>query len=138
MTRQPTPQEIKRLTAYRSTFCSKDFKPIRKWHGMKPDEDGVRHIPFPEYAPVVDAFFRLASEEQWCDFNYNPNETALLLKRENAIEQSTLDEIKTMLTFCVRGERYCDGHWGAMISKGIICRILQRLLTLTNTSSDFK
>ena len=137
MTRQPTPQETKRLTAYRSTLCSKDFKPIRKWHGMKPDEDDVRHIPFPEYEPVIDAFFKLASQEQWCDVNYNPDEAALLLKRENAIEQSTLAEIKTMLTFCVRGERFCDGHWGSMISNGIICRILQRLQALMNTDGDY-
>jgi len=86
---------------------------------MEKTENGTLQIPYPEYYPVVDAFFRLASEEQWCDFNYVPKETALLLKRENAIEQSTLAEIKTMLTFCVRGERFCDGHWGAMISKNV-------------------
>ena len=133
MTREPTRQEIKQLTAFLPVFCSENFKPIHKWHGLEPDEDGVRHFPFPEYEPDVKAFFRLASEEQWCDFNYNPKETGLVLRRENAIEQSTLAEIKTLLTFCVRGERFCDGHWGAMITSGYICRILQRLQVLTSS-----
>jgi len=131
MTEDPTLQEIKKLTAYRSVFCSDNFKPILKWHGLEPNKEVVRHIPFPEYDPEVTTFFTLASQGPWCDFNYNPNDTAKFLKQENAIEQSTLAEIKTMLTFCVRGERFCDGHWGAMISKGIICRILKRLQTLT-------
>jgi hypothetical protein len=32
-----------------------------------------------------------------------------------------------MLTYCVRGERFCDGHLGGMIEKGHVQRILQRL-----------
>jgi hypothetical protein len=32
-----------------------------------------------------------------------------------------------MLTFCVRGERFSDGHWEEMIEKGYIRRILERL-----------
>jgi hypothetical protein len=32
-----------------------------------------------------------------------------------------------MLTFCVRGERFSDGHWAAMIEKGYIRRVLERL-----------
>ena len=32
-----------------------------------------------------------------------------------------------MLTFCVRGERFCDGHWAAMIEGGQVRRLLERL-----------
>jgi hypothetical protein len=32
-----------------------------------------------------------------------------------------------MLTFCVRGERFSDGHCGEMIEKGYIRRLLERL-----------
>jgi hypothetical protein len=32
-----------------------------------------------------------------------------------------------MLTYCVWGERFSDGHWGTMIEKGYIRRLLERL-----------
>ena len=35
-----------------------------------------------------------------------------------------------MLTFCVRGERFCDGHWAAMIEGGQVRRLLERLAEL--------
>ena len=41
-----------------------------------------------------------------------------LLLSEDGVRNATLDQIKTMLTFCVRGERFSDGHWGAMIEPG--------------------
>jgi len=129
-TRLPTTEEIKHLTSYIPIFCAKDFKPIITWHGTKPDENGVRHFPFPEYDPVVKEFFRLVSQEQWCDYNYQPKEIAEKLSQENNIEESSLSEIKSLLTYYVRGERFCDGHWGAMIEKNVLCRILQRLKRL--------
>ena len=47
-----------------------------------------------------------------------------------ARKSASLAQIKTMLTFCVRGERFCDGHWGAMVSEGRIGAILHRLSKL--------
>jgi hypothetical protein len=35
-----------------------------------------------------------------------------------------------MLTYCVRGERFGDGHWAAMLETGKIVAILQRLRML--------
>jgi hypothetical protein len=37
---------------------------------------------------------------------------------------------KTMLTFCVWGERFCDGHWAAMNQGGHVRRLLERLAEL--------
>lgn len=128
--RLPTRQEIRQLTSYIPILCAKDFKPIIKWQGTEPDENGVRHFPFPEYDPVVKEFFRLASQEQWCDYSYQPKEIAEKLSEENSIEGSSLAEIKSLLTYYVRGERFCDGHCGAMIERGFICRILKRLKVL--------
>jgi hypothetical protein len=50
-----------------------------------------------------------------------------MLKDETRLKTASLHEIKSMLTFCVRGERFSDGHWGEMIEKGYIRRILERL-----------
>jgi hypothetical protein len=50
-----------------------------------------------------------------------------MLRDEELVRTASLAQIKTMLTFCVRGERFSDGHWGAMVEKGYIRRILERL-----------
>jgi len=50
-----------------------------------------------------------------------------MLRDENLVKTASLFQIKTMLTFCVRGERFSDGHWAAMIEKGYIRRLLERL-----------
>ena len=63
----------------------------------------------------------------WIDYEYNPEQAYQMLKDENAVKNASLSEIKSMLTFCVRGERFSDGHWADMIEKGYIRRILERL-----------
>jgi hypothetical protein len=132
-TRIPTAtRNCNQLTAFIPKLCAPGFQPIREWGGGQPDERGVRQFPYPIYEPVVEEFFLLASQEQWCDYNYIENKAAEMLKQENFIEHSSLDHIKTMLTFSARGERFCDGHWGMMIEEGFICRILTRLQILTD------
>ena len=50
-----------------------------------------------------------------------------MLQDEERVKAASLEEIKSMLTFCVRGERFSSGHWGVMISQGYIRRLLERL-----------
>ena len=52
---------------------------------------------------------------------------------DDAIAAASFAQIKTMLTYCVRLERFCDGHWAAMIRDGRIAAILQRLGQLRDT-----
>jgi hypothetical protein len=129
-TRTPTTEEIIQLTDFLAKLCDPGFQPILEWGGGQPDECGVRQFPYPIYEPVVEEFFLLASQEQWCDYNFIPINAAQMLKQENFIEHSSLEEIKTMLTFFTRGERLCDGHWRMMIDEGFICLILKRLQVL--------
>jgi hypothetical protein len=82
----------------------------------------------------VEEFFRHVSSS-WLDYEYDPEQADLMLKDENRVKTASLAEIKTMLTFCVRGERFSDGHWAQMIEKGYIRRILERL---TEIKSEMK
>jgi hypothetical protein len=75
----------------------------------------------------------LAGDPFWCDYTYNPTEAGKLLQDDAFIAQATLDEIKTLLTYCVRGERFCDGHWDSMLQSGRIQAILRRLTVLRQT-----
>jgi len=128
--RLPTKRDIEALTAFLPRLYADGFAPIERWGGGTQDKNGVYTMPWPEYHPAVEEFFGLASQRCWCDFEYQIEETSEMLHTEGFIENATLAQIKTMLTFCVRGERFCDGHWAAMIEGGYIRRLLKRLVVL--------
>ncbi len=129
-TRKPTSKEIAELAAFLPRLYAEGLTPIKRWGGGSEDEDGVFTMPWPEYDEVVKEFFRLASKECWTDYNYPLEDAIGMIRNEDFVKSADLDQIKTMLTFCVRGERFADGHWGRMIECGNIRRLLQRLAEL--------
>ena len=126
-TRLPTLQEIEVLTAYLPRLYAAGFSPIESWSGGEKLKDGSFTLSYPSYNPVVEEFFRHVSGDGWLDYEYNPEQAYQMLKDENVVKTAALPQIQTMLTFCVRGERFSDGHWGEMIEKGYIRRLLERL-----------
>jgi hypothetical protein len=122
----PTVQEIERLTAFLPRLYADGFLPVESWGGGK-QKDGSISLPYPNYHPVVEEFFRLVSGDGWLDRGYDPEQAYEMLKDENTIKNASLSQIKSMLTFCVRGERFSDGHWAQMIEEGYIRRLLERL-----------
>ncbi len=123
--RLPTLQEIETLTAYLPRLYAEDFSPVRNWNGGK-QADGTFTMPYPDYDPRVEEFYRTVSGV-WLDYEYNPDQAYRMLKDENLVKSASLSQIRTMLTFCVRGERFSDGHWAEMIEKGYIRQLLERL-----------
>jgi hypothetical protein len=121
----PTLQDIETLTAYLPRLYAEGFSPVKHWHGGK-QKYGTFMMPYPDYDPLVEEFYRTVSGG-WLDTGYNPEQAYQMLREENLIKTASLSQIKTMLTFCVRGERFSDGHWAEMIEKGYIRRILERL-----------
>jgi hypothetical protein len=122
----PTLQEIEELTAFLPGLYAPGFSPVLKWERSGKSEDSTLSLPYPDYHPLVEEFFRAVSSA-WLDYEYNPEQAYQMLKDEHLIKTATLPQIKSMLTFCVRGERFSDGHWGEMIEKGYIRRLLERL-----------
>jgi hypothetical protein len=125
--RLPTLQEIEDLTAFLPRLYAEGFSPIVSWGGGAKQKDGSISVPYPNYHSLVEEFFRLVSSGGWLDYEYDPEQAYQMLKDENLNKTASLSQIKTMLTFCVRGERFSDGHWGEMIEKGYIRRLLERL-----------
>ena len=126
-TRLPTSREIAALVAFHPELCAEGFTPIKGWRGGGQGLDGEIAMPQPQYDDLVEKFFRTASSDCWSDYVYQPDVAGRMLEDCEAVKNATLSEIQTMLTYCVRGERFCDGHWGAMIECGHIRRILKRL-----------
>ncbi len=117
-----TPQNIDELLAFLPRFTP-DRKYIQEWR-----TDGA--FPWPVYHDDVLAFYKLAGKSCWMDYGYNPAEAGKMVADDEFITQADLTAVKTMLTFCVRGERFSDGHWAAMLKDGRIQAILKRLQTL--------
>jgi uncharacterized protein DUF6508 len=130
----PTKIEIERLLAFLPKLSSPDFNPIKKWGGGNKSSDGVIQMRFPIYDPTVDEFMTEAYKECWQDPAYPQKDVLKMLKNPSFINKSTLFQIKSMLTYIVRGERFCDGHWAAMINNGHVEAVLERLGKLTENA----
>ena len=87
-------------------------------------------MPYPVYLEDVEQFYRLAGQPCWSDYDYEPEKAARVLQDDAFIQRATLAEVKTMLTYCVRGERFSDGHWAAMLESRRIVALLKRLRAL--------
>jgi hypothetical protein len=124
---QITRQRIDELLRFQPVMSNPGPGTEPEWKGLDPRPDGVITIPYPVYPPVVEEFFAVARQGWWCDYDYAPERAGELVRDDAAVASASLAEIRTMLTFCARGERFCDGHWGSMIREGRIAAILRRL-----------
>jgi hypothetical protein len=126
----PTPAQIDDLLRFLPRFDVPGRAFIERWGGGKKTEGGAITMPYPVYPEDVLAFYRLAGQPCWSDYDYVPQEAGRMLQDDAVIRRATLAEIVTMLTYCVRGERFGDGHWAAMLESGRIVALLQRLRAL--------
>ena len=100
--------------------------PFPNGRAVKNSKTGHARFLIPSTTHSWRNFFRKVAGD-WLDHEYNPEQAYQMLKDEQRVRVASLAEIKSMLTFCVRGERFSDGHWGEMIEKGFIRRLLERL-----------
>jgi hypothetical protein len=133
-----TREHVDELLRYLPLLGTPDERLEPEWQGLdgQPKEDGVLTLPYPTYPPEVEEFFRLASQPCWCDYRYEPAAAGEMVPSDEAIASASLAQIKTLLTFCVRGERLCDGHWGTMVREGRVGAILRRLQQLRSEVAD--
>jgi hypothetical protein len=104
-------------------------------HWPEPDKQkgGAITFPYPKYPDDVREFYRLAGSGCWEDRDYSPKESSAMLADPERIRNATLLEARTMLTFCVRSERFGDGSWEYWLKEGYIVAILKRLQVLRET-----
>ena len=122
----PTTKDIEDLVAFLPRLYAPGITPIIG-RGSGASQDGTPFLPWPGYADVVEEFFAAASSECWTDSGYVAHDVNRILEREDGLAELGIDEIRSVLTFIVRGERFCDGHWAAMIEAGHVRRVLERL-----------
>jgi hypothetical protein len=132
----PNQSDIDELLGFLPKLRSLKGKYTIKGAGIEKKSGGYFSIVSPQYVPVVIEFFSIASKRCWSDYHYDPEAAAKMFEDPTLINNATLDQIRTLLTWCVRGERFCDGHWAAVLSAGRIFSLLDRLRNIRNR--DFK
>lgn len=127
---EPTVEQFDELLGYLSVLYGGGFKPIRRWGGGDKTDKGVFIMPWPEYEEAVRRFYRAAAKQCWADHDYISKNVGEAIRDPQRVACATLEEIESMLSWCVHGERFCDGHWGRVIEEGCLRNILVRLREL--------
>ena len=124
----PTQSDIDELVAFLPRLYAPGFQPITRWAAGEESNDGTITLPWPEYDDTVREFVEAAARPCWHDQDYVTKQPAAIMNDEQVVKRASLSQIRTMLTYCVRAERFGDGQWGAMIERGVIRSLLARLL----------
>jgi len=86
----------------------------------------------PIYPRAVTEFFYVASQPCWRDDAYDATAAEALVRDRSSVRRAGVRELRAMLTWCVRGERAREGHWGAVLEDGTVFAILARLQELAD------
>ncbi|PPD29116.1 MAG: hypothetical protein CTY19_17850 [Methylomonas sp.] len=87
-------------------------------------------MPHAVYEDVVEKFFQIVARECWVDYDYSSKNVENVIHDPQRIARATLEDIKAMLTWSERGERFGEGHWEGVINEGLVRNILLRLQEL--------
>lgn len=121
--------EIDKLLVYLPILSATGFRPVDSWSDNK-NSKGVSTWPYPTYNENVRALVDAISHEFWADTSYVEKNPGALIGRAGYVAAASLDQLKTLLTFVVRGERFCTGHIEGQIEAGHVEAILRRLAVL--------
>jgi hypothetical protein len=106
---------------------------VTEWRGRDKTGDMIT-IPYPVYCEDVDQFFEAAADDYWNDTSYDPGEQNTIIDDDAYIVKASFKQLRSLLTYCVRGERFSDGHRESLLRTGRVGLILQRLKHLVEDS----
>lgn len=93
-------------------------------------KDGIFHMGYIKYDEGIEKFMEYFYDSDLVDSNYNDN---LEKYRESIdsiaqlIDNADKDLLKSILTYYVKQEHFCDGIWAEAIEDGIFIKILEKL-----------
>ena len=107
----PTPADIDTLLAFLPGF----YQPDRRFT-RKPESVSGLGAVF-DYDHDVTAFFRIAGTGCWVDHDYDSQQATSILNDARAIATADLPTLRTLITVCTRGEKFCDGWWASLLQE---------------------
>ncbi len=118
------------LLALRPAFEAAEREPDRL--GRWQQQPG--HWPFFAYAsPELSLLSERVHDDGWLDVDYLASPALDRLHAPDGIASLTLRQVASVLTWVVRGERFCDGHMAACVADGTVSAVLRRLDALRET-----
>ncbi len=124
----PTALQIDRLIACLPLIYGAN--PVAINEVTVPAGEGEFAQSFPDYDDSIRHFFKLASGEAWQDPDYTTKDVPAMLADPQFVMRASIDEIRTMLTHCVRSERFSPGYRARLVKNGQLRQILERLVVI--------
>jgi hypothetical protein len=115
----PFEQALERVLSYRGAVRRYVVVPVGS--GSRP------HLP---YHAEVEAFFAAVAQflHLWAPLARDYAEASRALRDDpGAIAAAGPEQVKALLTFVWRGERFHGGFWGAQLQSGLVSALLDRL-----------
>ena len=81
------------------------------------------------------AFFDLLAQPEWSDPSYDPATAAAIIADARQVEDASLAQLRSLLTWCQRGERFNEGHHAALLADGRLQRVMQRLAGIAEVTA---
>ncbi len=129
-TDDPTPEACDALLAHLPVLDQPGRKFVERWAGGERTPDGRLTGSYPIYMPDVEAFFKEASKPVWMVPGYLENPVQAWLDEKALIASADLSRVRLLLTYCARGERFTDGFWDEILTRGQVQAVLRRLAQL--------
>ena len=120
-----TDERVEELLAFLPMLEDPQTPVVLEWKGMGFDD--TKEFPYSIYSIEIKEFFRIAAQPWWSDPDYLSYSPSDMIKDDAAIASANLDQLKAMLSWCVRDERFCSGHWEAVVRLGKVAAVLRRL-----------
>ncbi len=117
-------EALRALLELREAFAGAAPRAVRAW--VKPPGD-VPSLAYVEYNEIVHRLMERVQAPGVIVRSYQPNQVAKDLEDPGFIERASIDEVRAVLTYIVRGERFCEGHVGRYADDGTVGRALARL-----------
>ena len=111
---------------------SEEFQPVKEWLGDEEVEERTFTFPFPQYDRTVNEFFEIIWRRFWQE-DFDPKEVRGILKDPKQIQDINLEQIKRILNYFARGERFCDGLKASAFEGGHIRTLLEILAEIRKT-----
>jgi hypothetical protein len=126
----PKLDDVDRLLAFLPKLGAGDLQIYADDPIEESPDDGVLRMYSRRYSDDVQGLLDASRAPAWRDADYGQKKADEILSDPKRIAVASLQDIKTLLTFCVRSERFAEGSWGSRVRSGEISAVLNRLAEL--------
>jgi hypothetical protein len=140
MVTTPTAGQLRTLAACEALLDAPEFQTGR-WQGGTPGADGVIQMPWFEHSRDLLAFHRAVGgagielDQRWMDWAGTPHGQRLL-QDPGQVADASPDDLVSLLTACIRGDRFSEGTLAHAVDSGLFRAILRRAAVLAEGATN--